>query len=116
MLAALALKPGLVADETPLSSEGGFTGGDRVRFLKGRLQAIGGWSPYNPLITPGTVRGAHDWSDLNGLRLLAYGTETTLYALHGGARLDITPVLTEGVLAAPFTTKASSSLVIVNHP
>lgn len=115
MLATLALKPGLMLDESPLTNEGGYTGGDRVRFRNGRLRSIGGWQPLVPHLIPGTVRGAHDWSG-TGARLLAFGTETTLWVLYGGALIDITPHLTEGVLTAPFTTVSGSNTVTVHHP
>lgn len=116
MLTKIALKPGINKDDTPLASEGGYVDSDRVRFWRGMPQAIGGWRLKITQPFDGIARGAHEWVDLDGRPLAAWGTAAKLYAYRGGALIDITPALAEGVLLNPFSTTNGSPVVTVSHP
>jgi hypothetical protein len=116
MLSKVALKPGIVKDDTPLASEGGYVDSDRVRFWRGQPQALGGWRLKLTNGTFGIARGAHEWVDLSNNPLMAWGTATSLFALVGGAVLDITPPMSAGVLLNPFSTTNGSTTVVVSHP
>lgn len=116
MLSKVVLKPGINKDDTPLASEGGYVDSDRVRFWRGMPQAIGGWRLKLNQPFAGIARGAHEWVDLQNKPLAAWGTAGKLYAYRGGALIDITPALSEGVLLNPFSTVNGSQIVTVSHP
>ncbi len=108
--------PGLNKDDSPLASEGGWIDGNGVRFSRGVPEVIGGWDFVTPDKFEGIVRGGHSWASLSGRRYIAFGTAAKLYAIVGGAIIDITPPHSEGVLNNPFTTASGSAVVTVNHP
>lgn len=109
------LAPGLNRDDTPLASEGGYINADKVRFVAGRPQLIGGWQAATSAVFTGIARGAHAWATLTGRRVLAWGTHAKLYVMIGGSIRDITPPHSEGVLSNPFTAAVGSSDVQVRH-
>jgi len=108
-------KPGIVKNDTGLRNEGGYSDSDLVRFWQGLPQPIGGWQ-VDPQRFDGKARGIHSWSTLQGKSVLAFGTNTRLYARVGGALRDITGPLHETVLNNPFSTENGSSIVAVNIP
>jgi hypothetical protein len=116
MLSKVVLKPGINKDDTPLASEGGYVDSDRVRFWRGMPQAIGGWQLKFNQPFAGIARGAHEWVDLQNKPLAAWGTAAKLYAYRGGALIDITPAMAEGVLLNPFSTTNGSQTIVVSHP
>jgi len=116
MLTKIQFKAGIIKDDSSLAAEGGWVDSDKVRFRRGQPETVGGWQLLSTETFPGIARGAHDWTDLNGNPLAAWGTATGLYALVGGAQVDITPFLAQGVLTNPFATTNGSSTVVVNHP
>ena len=115
-LTKTTFKAGIIKDDTQLAAEGGYVASDKVRFRRGSPEALGGWQLLSTETFQGIARGAHDWTDLNGNPLLAWGTAGKLYALVGGAQMDITPPLAEGVLQNPFTTVSGSNVVTVTSP
>lgn len=114
-LVKLEYKPGVNLDDTPLSAEGGFVGADKVRFVRGKAQTIGGWDAATASTFTGIARGGHAWSDNIGRRWLAFGTATNLYVFGGGALTDITPAHSTSVLINSFTTTSGSPSVSVRH-
>ena len=115
-LAKIQFKAGIIKDDSALAAEGGWVDSDKMRFWRGQPQTIGGWQLLSTETFSGIARGAHDWTDLNGNPLMAWGTASKLYALVGGAQVDITPSLAQGVLSNPFSTVIASPIVTVNHP
>jgi len=114
-LTKIEIAPQLVADDTPLASEGAWTSLQWVRHRRGRLEVQPGWERLHPSETfTGIVRGAHAWADLSGGPVLAYGTESKLYAYTGGST-DITPYHSEVFLDGPFTTVNTSTTVTVTN-
>jgi len=116
MLTKIQFKAGIIKDDSALAAEGGWVDSDKVRFWRGQPQTIGGWQLLSTETFSGIARGAHDWTDLNGNPLMAWGTAGNLYALVGGAQVDITPALASGVLTAPFATVNGSPVVTVASP
>lgn len=116
MLSKVEFKPGIIKDDSALAAEGGYVASDKLRFWRGKPQTIGGWQLLSTATFNGVARGAHDWTDLNGNPLMAWGTAGNLYALVGGAQIDITPALAQGVLTAPFATVNGSPAVTVTSP
>jgi hypothetical protein len=114
-LTKVKFNPGVNKDDSPLSSEGGFTDADKVRFVRGQPQSIGGWDTATIDTFTGIARGGHAWSDISGRRWLAWGTATKLYVFAGGIIRDITPTLGQGVLVNPFSTTSGSNSVQVAH-
>lgn len=114
-LTKFVFTPGLVKDDTPLASEGGWVDCDKIRFNNGYPEVLGGWEAVTSSTFTGIVRGSHSWNDLLGRRNLAFGTAAKLYALVGGTVTDITPPHSEGVLSGPFTTVSGTSSVSVAH-
>lgn len=111
----LEFKPGVIADSSELSSEGGYVTANNVRWRRGYAQTIGGWERYSDTTFTGVVRGADAWATLDGSPRLAYGTQDHLYA--GTTPRDITPKLTEVLLGAnPFSQVSGSKIVTVTHP
>lgn len=111
-LTKIEIKPGIVADDTALASEGAYIAGQWVRFRRGRAEVIKGYNFLTTDTFEGICRGAHTWSDLSGGPVLAFGTHTKLYGYLGGVE-DITPLQSEGWLKDPFSTKNGSNVVTV---
>ena len=119
-------QPGIVKDITPYSAgkNGPFwTDCDKVRFVNGYPQKIGGWveeaiyvDGYGSTIEPyGVVRNLKYWvAFTDGLDYMAIGTFNHLYILYQAVLHDITPVrATQAGLSNPFATVDTSSVVTV---
>ena len=109
----LEFKPGIVKDDTPLASEGGYVSGSLVRFRRGRWQVIGGWEDAGADAFTSPVRGTKAWATLAGDKVLAYGTSDKLLTLYGGSTDDITPLKYRATLTDPFATVNGSDVVTV---
>lgn len=89
----LTYKPGIIRDASALSSMGGFIDGDHVRWARGYMCPIGGYTKFAGEQTfSGIARGAHAWVSLIGDPQLAWGTAGKLYAYPGSTITDITPI------------------------
>jgi hypothetical protein len=82
---------GLLFDETGVAAEGRWKAGARVRFRRGRPQAIGGWQRRLPGTLSGVCRAAIAWSNRARDLQIAYGTHSHLQIERGGALYDVTP-------------------------
>lgn len=113
MLREIPYRPGVVKDDTELASRGYAIASDKIRFVQGRAEALGGYTEKLAGVV-GKPRAAHEWSSVAGIALLAIGTTTKLY-VHVGSRLvDITPQRYAATLGAdPFATANGSSIVTV---
>ncbi len=109
----IQLIAGVYKDDTPLAAEGFFIDADKIRFVRGKAQTIGGWEVATEALVFGVCRGLHAWRDNAGLSLAALGTHTHLQAYFDGELYDISPVLSRGRLTDPFSTVASSADVSV---
>lgn len=114
-LTTFAFQPGVIKDDTPLAAEGGWINANNVRFDRGKPQTIGGWSAITGATYAGIARGAHQWSDNDGRKWLAWGTATKLFAHCNGVTYDITPGATTGTLDMPFWVDLSKEIATVNH-
>ena len=45
-LTKIAFKPGIDKEGTEYSADSGWFDGDKIRFRKGRVETIGGWTKY----------------------------------------------------------------------
>ena len=113
-LTKIQFAPGIDKQNTEYGAEGRWTDSDMVRFRYGLPEKIGGWSKLISETLIGVVRDMHAWSDLNGVRYMALGTDRKLYVYSEGAAYDITPVRrTSGSLTNPFATVSGSAVVTV---
>lgn len=111
----LNFKPGLNRDQTNYSNEGGWFECDKIRFLSGYPQKIGGWIRATPNYMLGVGRQMYNWLTTYSDNLLGIGTNKKLYIEVGGVFYDITPIRATSVNATTFTaTTGSSTLVVVN--
>jgi hypothetical protein len=111
----LNFKPGLNRDQTNYSNEGGWFECDKIRFLSGYPQKIGGWIRATPNFMLGVGRQMYNWLTTYSDNLLGIGTNKKLYIEVGGIFYDITPLRATSVNATTFTaTTGSSTLVVVN--
>jgi len=113
-LTKIQFAPGIDKQNTEYGAEGRWTDSDMVRFRYGLPEKIGGWSKLISETLIGVVRDMHAWSDLNGIRYMALGTDRKLYVYSEGAVYDITPVrATQAGLSNPFATTNGSATITV---
>ncbi len=113
----LKTQPGIVKTESPYSQPGRYVDGDKVRFLRGQVEKIGGWTKYSATAFVGKCRKMHSWDDLARNNYLAGGTHCKLEVFGStGTKTDITPFKSTGTLAAdPISTINGSSVVTIGH-
>jgi len=124
---ALNIKPGVVTDidEYTAAKVGPYwIDADKIRFVNGLPQKIGGWekettSPTtftsSTNLSAGKCRALKNWRLLDGTDVLAVGTEKQLLILTGGIFYDITPLRSSATLGANPITTAGSTTVTVTH-
>ena len=113
-LSKIVLKPGLNRDDTSYSGEGGFYTGDKIRFVTGFAEKIGGWINQSNYTYKGVARSLWNWITLLGDNLLGVGTNCKFYVEMGGQYNDITPLRTTVTLGAnPFAMVSGSQLITV---
>lgn len=110
----LKFNPGVNRDTTNYAGEGNWWEMDKVRFLSGFPQKLGGWIKATPFSFLGTCRWMWNWVTTFSDNFLALGTDLKLYIEAGGYFYDITPLQgtsTTGAIA--FTATNGSSVVTV---
>lgn len=108
--------PGVVVTESDRVAEGRWVQPfEKIRFVHGRPQKIGGNSRASSTAMSGTPRATLCWQDFLQNGYVACGTYRKLYAFDSGFNLtDITPFRETGTLGTnPFTTVLGSSSVQV---
>ncbi len=112
----LKFRPGVNRDTTNYAGEGNWWQMDKIRFLSGFPQKIGGWAKATPNTFLGTCRGLWNWITTFSDNLLAVGTDLKLYLETGDYFYDITPL--QGQTAAGdvtfIATNGSSSVTVVD--
>ena len=106
--------PGINKEVTDYTGEGKWTDGDNVRFFQGSAQKIKGWERFLTTTLVGVVRDQHAWIALDGTRYNAFGTDRKLYVYEEGKAYDITPIRETQALTNPFTTNATTSVVVTD--
>jgi hypothetical protein len=109
--------PGINKEVTDYTGEGKWTDGDNVRFFQGLPQKIKGWEKFISTTLVGVARDQHAWVALDGTRYDAVGTDRKLYVIEEGIAHDITPIRETQALTDPFTTNATTTVVVTdtNH-
>ena len=115
----LQFKPGVNRDQSNYTNEGGWFAGDKIRFLSGQPQKIGGWVKSNAQVLIGICRQMFTWITSLSDNLMAVGTSAKLYIDAGANLYDITPLqhtsTTLGASAGPFTATSGSSTLTVSY-
>ena len=114
-LTKIAFAPGIDKQDTEYGAAGRWTDSDFVRFRYGLPEKIGGWLKLIPTTLVGVARDMHAWTDLNGVRYTAIGTDRKLYIYTEGVAYDITPVRATGSITG-FSTTNNSPTVTVTDP
>ncbi len=110
----LKFRPGVNRDTTNYAGEGNWWQMDKIRFLSGFPQKIGGWIRATPNTFLGTCRNLWNWITTFSDNLLAVGTNLKLYIETGDYFYDITPLqATTAAGDVTFTATNGSSSVIV---
>jgi hypothetical protein len=112
-LTNVQIAPGFNKQVTETGAEGQWTDGDFVRFRYGSPEKIGGWEQITSDTLIGAVREQLIWSDLDGRKYAALGTNKVLLIYYEGAFYDITPLNT-ALTGCTFDTTNTSSTVTVN--
>ena len=106
--------PGINKEVTDYTGQGKWTDGDMVRFFQGSAQKIKGWERFLSPTLVGVVRDQHAWVALDGTRYDAFGTDRKLYVFEEGRAYDITPIRETQALTNPFTTNATTTVVVTD--
>lgn len=111
------IKPGVNRDTTNYANEGGYYESEKIRFLSGYPQKIGGWQK-DPLISiKGICRQMFNYVTTGSDNILWIGTTNHLYADVGGSLNDLTPAratFTSPATNNCFDTTNGSKIVNVN--
>jgi hypothetical protein len=116
----LQFKPGVNRDQTNYTNEGGWWECDKIRFLSGTPQKLGGWVKATPEVMLGVCRQLFGWITSYADNFLACGTNKKVYIEVGGYFYDITPLRSASpTFTTPttdncFSTTSGSSIVTVN--
>lgn len=88
----LIIPPGIYRDATDYAAKGKWWDADKVRFINGLPEQIGGWQKFSSSAVLGIPRSSHAWSSNAGSRFFACGTHLKYYIFDGDSRVDVTPV------------------------
>lgn len=91
-LTKLVFKPGVNRDQTNYAGEGGWWESNKIRFLSGFPQKLGGWAKYSVTAYLGVCRTLFNWFAAPNYNYLALGTSSKVYVDNGGTLNDITPL------------------------
>ena len=115
MLTKLNIAPGIDKQDTEYGAEGRWTDAQNVRFHYGLPQKIGGWTTIITDTLIGVARDQHTWTDLNGVRYAAIGTDRKLYIYTEGTAYDVTPIRRGPTsLTNPFTTNGTNNVTVAD--
>lgn len=116
MLTSAPFRAGVIKDDPVYSSQGYAVDSDKIRWVRGSAQAMGGYTDaLGGELAAGTCYGLITWNDNVGTPWVALGTTRKLYASADGALYDITPLRATGTLENAFSTTDGSAVVGVAH-
>ena len=111
------IKPGVNRDTTNYANEGGYYESEKIRFLSGYPQKLGGWVSADTVSIKGICRQMFNYVTSNSDNILWIGTTNHLYAEVGGNLQDLTPAratFTSPATDNCFDTTNGSKIVNVN--
>jgi hypothetical protein len=107
------IRPGFNKQITDTAAEGQYVDGDFVRFRYGLPEKIGGWEKITSNTIVGVIRAQHQYTDLDGRKYVALGSQRGLFIYYESAFYDITPLETAQT-GGTFDTTTGSPIVTVN--
>jgi hypothetical protein len=110
--------PGVVVTQAPRVIEGRWTAPtDKIRFVNGLPQKVGGNVRLTNTAMSGVPRATHAWRDFSSNQYVAAGTYRKLYVFDSSYALnDITPFRSTGTLGNnPFSTTSGSPNIVVGQ-
>ena len=103
-MAEIKFLPGVVKDDAAVAVRQ-YNNTDKIRFVRGQPQTIGGRELASTDVLVGLCRGMHSWSNNDDDQYIAMGTSERLYAMDDdGTVTDITPVYQRYTVSSAFTT------------
>ena len=121
ILQVVNIRPGINKNTTDYAAEGEWVDCDKMRFVQGRPEKIGGW--VREVVSQagngssnnfsGPCRNIHTWTGLDGTKLLAAGSFSKLELLFNNQIFNITPYRTVESLNNAITTVETESLVTI---
>ena len=112
------LASGITLAATEYEAQGRYIGADKVRFVQGKPEKIGGWVQWNLSgdALDRICRSILCWQDFNYNVWHAFGTSGRLWVFNQEkAKANITPFETTGTISNPFSTSNGSPVVTVAH-
>ena len=107
-LVSFKFLPGIDKQDTPVGAENRWVDSDNTRFRYQLPEKVGGWSSLITDTIVGVARKQHAFTDLDGNRYVAIGTDKFLLIYFEGQLYDITPWRSNN--AGAQTTFTSSTL------
>ena len=107
-LVSFKFLPGIDKQDTPVGAENRWVDSDNTRFRYQLPEKVGGWSSLLTDTIVGVARKQHAFTDLDGNRYVAIGTDKFLLIYFEGQLYDITPWRSNN--AGAQTTFTSSTL------
>lgn len=109
------IRPGIRSNATKYDAEGAWFDCDKIRFVDGRPENIGGWQRYSESTFLGSCRALFNWVTLDSANYLAVGTNLKYYLERGQTFNDITPIRRSVTLGTdPFATTSGSAVIRVS--
>lgn len=113
-LLPLDIQPGIYRDSTDYAARGRWFDMDKMRFVNGLPESIGGWQKYSEEPILGTARSSHAWSGNNAEKFFSAGTELKYYIYIDDSLTDVTPIRSTGTINNnPFATTNGSTTITV---
>lgn len=108
--------PGIDKDKTPYEVGAGFIDGDKVRFLKGKPEKMGGWIKYSSEIVDGVARDILSWVTLDTTQYLSVATNERVEIFANNRLYDITPFETTLSATDAINVSAGSTFATIDFP
>jgi len=108
--------PGVVKVDSDYAASGRWIDADKMRFVRGMPEKVGGVQKLVSSSFTGIARGAKAWNTYSGVQCLVFGTACNLYILRQGTISEITPYRIDATglsLTDPFDTTSGSAIVTV---
>tara|TARA_Y100000004_G_scaffold195052_1_gene261128 strand:- start:491 stop:2644 length:2154 start_codon:yes stop_codon:yes gene_type:complete len=105
------LQAGVFLDDSPLASETYFQSADKMRFVRGFIQTIGGYEKASNNTLEGKGRASIAWATNHNDAFSSFGTHLFLYAMDvDGDTFNITPIGERGELTNAISSTDESAL------
>ena len=109
--AKFQFKAGIDREGTSYTNAGGWFDGSLVRFRKGFVEKIGGWTKFISSTFVGTARNLFPWISLEGNKYLFVGTHKKAYVVEGNGINDITPIRKNTTNSVTFAATNGSATI-----